>query len=207
MIAFLVTLTSVSYLRCIQQLLSATSEGRGQIFVSYLQIYCELVSDLLLDQGLDHDVVGDQDKSVGPRLSSAPLHLSGAATGAVPAVGYGYNPNHLSIRERAGSVYVEGLSRSRITSLRDLNDLLAKGDLNRHTASTNMNETSSRSHAALIITTIMRDSDGDSGDGEAALSISGGGSCCGAVDKEGKHLSYIESSLVIVDLAGSERYN
>ena len=71
-----------------------------------------------------------------------------------------------------------------------------KGDLNRHTASTNMNETSSRSHAALIVTIIMRDNDGHC---ETEVSSTGAG------EKEGGHLSYSESSLIIVDLAGSER--
>ena len=121
----------------------------------------------------------------------------GASTRIVPMVGNNYNPNHLHIRERAGCVFVEGLSRSKITSVDDLKELLAKGDMNRYTASTNMNETSSRSHAALIVTIIMRDSDG-----QCATELSS----INAAENTGGHLSYSESSLIIVDLAGSERY-
>ena len=154
-----------------------------------------MVSDLLLGQGLDDDIFRDQEKTGIAGLNSG-QPTPGAGTGIVPIVGNNYNPNHLHIRERAGCVFVEGLSRSRITSVDDLKELLAKGDLNRHTASTNMNETSSRSHAALIVTIIMRDNDGHC---ETEVSSTG------AAEKEGGHLSYSESSLIIVDLAGSER--
>jgi hypothetical protein len=36
--------------RCIAQILSAIKDGQGQLFVSYLQIYCESISDLLVNQ-------------------------------------------------------------------------------------------------------------------------------------------------------------
>jgi hypothetical protein len=36
--------------RCITQILSAIKDGKGQLFVSYLQIYCESISDLLVNQ-------------------------------------------------------------------------------------------------------------------------------------------------------------
>ena len=149
----------------------------------------------MLGQGLDDDIFRDQEKTgIGGLNSDQPT--PGAGTGIVPIVGNNYNPNHLHIRERAGCVFVEGLSRSRITSVDDLKVLLSKGDLYRHTASTNMNETSSRSHAALIVTIIMRDNDGHC---ETEVFSTGAG------EKEGGHLSYSESSLIIVDLAGSER--
>jgi hypothetical protein len=86
--------------------------------------------------------------------------------------------NPLSIRERNGQVFVEGLSKIQITNVNDLEEVLVNGDLNRKTASTNMNDTSSRSHAALIITIIMKEEE-----------ING-------------VISYRESTLVIVDLAG-----
>ena len=65
-----------------------------------------------------------------------------------------------------------------------------------------MNDTSSRSHAALIATIIMREGGADNG------SDSDGGE--GGNDKDKGSVSnsistYSESSLVIVDLAGSER--
>jgi tRNA(Met) C34 N-acetyltransferase TmcA len=85
----------------------------------------------------------------------------------------------LLIRERSyGQVYVEGLSSYNIKSLIDLRAVLDRGDANRYTASTNINETSSRSHAALIIKVVS------------------------PADSEKQRQ---ESSLTLVDLAGSER--
>lgn len=91
----------------------------------------------------------------------------------------------LSIREKNGQVFVEGLSKFPVTSVEDLWILLSRGDENRNTASTNMNETSSRSHAALMIQVIIKD---DSSSASAATL--------------GTHR---ESTLMLVDLAGSER--
>jgi kinesin family member 5 len=125
--------------RCVEQILSET-HGAAEITVSYLQIYCEMVGDLLS-----------------------------------PSNGT------LTIRERSGEVFVEGLSKTKIVSLEDVATLLALGDRNRATASTLMNATSSRSHAAFI------------------LSIG----FPGAVGHENRK----GSSLVLVDLAGSERYS
>lgn len=146
------------------------SDGRGQIFVSYLQIYCEVISDLLIcEPEVDQSAIGEL-------VTTPSLSL---------ATGVGFNPNHLAIREKDGKVFVEGLSKMRIKSLLDLDEVLIRGDKNRNTATTNMNQTSSRSHAALIVTVIIRD--------EASKPQGGG------------HESYSESTLVIVDLAGSER--
>lgn len=138
--------------------------------MSYLQIYCEVISDLLIcEPEVDYNAISEP-------VSAPSLAL---------ATGVGFNPNHLAIREKEGKVFVEGLSKMRINSLQDLDEVLIRGDKNRNTATTNVNQTSSRSHAALIITVIIRDKVGKS---------PGVG-----------HNSYSESTLVIVDLAGSER--
>jgi hypothetical protein len=119
-----------------------------EIWISYVQIYCESLTDLL-----------------NPNIPDS------------------INP--LLIREKSnGAVYVEGLSRARITNINDFNELLLKGDSNRFTASTNLNEVSSRSHAALIVTLVNSLGDGRKTDGK---------------------IQARESSLVLVDLAGSER--
>ena len=72
--------------------------------------------------------------------------------------------------------------------------------MNRCTASTNMNETSSRSHAALMITITMRDDipevdESNKNTDNVAIA---------ADNSNGKPASYRESSLVIVDLAVSD---
>jgi len=124
--------------RCVEQILTST-HGAAEIAVSYLQIYCEMVGDLLS-----------------------------------PSSGT------LTIRERSGEVFVEGLSSTKITCLEDVQAVLSLGDKNRATASTLMNATSSRSHAAFILSIGFPNSSGENRKG---------------------------SSLVLVDLAGSERYS
>ena len=125
--------------------MTATSDGRGQIFVSYLQIYCEVVSDLLIGQEQfddDRNVVPGSGTGAGsgaglgsglgsglnqPVSVSVPVPVAvSVSASSIPSMPY--NLNHLSIRERAGSVFVEGLSRSRISSLSDLNSLLIRGE-------------------------------------------------------------------------------
>jgi hypothetical protein len=128
--------------RCVDYMLNNSIPGT-ELWVSYLQIYCESISDLLL--------MGENNGT----------------------------SNNLLIRERSyGQVYVEGLSSYNIKSLIDLRAVLDRGDANRYTASTNINETSSRSHAALIIKVVS------------------------PADSEKQRQ---ESSLTLVDLAGSER--
>ena len=95
--------------RCIEQILTCT-HGVAEITASYLQIYCEMVGDLLST-----------------------------------------NNSTLSIRERAGQVFVEGLSKSRVSSMEDLQSLLDIGERNRATASTLMNATSSRRYFLFVI--------------------------------------------------------
>ncbi|KAK8157387.1 kinesin family protein-like protein [Phyllosticta citrichinensis] len=63
------------------------------------------------------------------------------------------NPaTYLKIREsQTDGVYVQGLSEAPVKSYVDVARLMRTGDLNRTTASTKMNDTSSRSHAVFTI--------------------------------------------------------
>jgi len=184
--------------RCIEDLLFATSGGRGQVWVSYLQIYCEVISDLLVVPAVDCSAPAAAAVGTSEGFGTLGIHPGNSSSSSSSGAPAHVNP--LTIRERAGSVFVEGLSRTRVTSLGDLDEILRRGDMNRSTASTNMNETSSRSHAALMVTVVMRDD--DNGDVTAASSSSssnnGGGDAAAPAH-------YRECSLVIVDLAGSER--
>ena len=150
--------------RCIEQLLQAVRTGSGELWVSYLQIYCEVVSDLLNPTGTSYST------EAGSRQQQDVQGPPGEAL-------------QLSIREKGGRVFVEGLSRAPITNMQDLVNILARGDANRATAETNMNATSSRSHAALMVSIMIPE---------------------GKKTPQGPQ-SYRESSLVLVDLAGSER--
>ena len=118
---------------------------------------------------------------------------------------------HLSIREKGGRVYVEGLSRSKISSSSDLMSILTRGDTNRSTAETNMNATSSRSHAALIVSILMPETPLAATATKGALSTSlssssySSSAAVATATATAAKLSWRESTLVLVDLAGSER--
>lgn len=135
--------------RCFEQMFSASKSSMVEISVSYLQIYCEMVEDLLLPSG---------------------------------------DSSQLSIREKNGSVFVDGLSKSRVMCTKDVIDLLELGDRNRSTAPTLINPSSSRSHAALIVNISFLETMVDN-----------------IHQLDPVERSKRESTLVLVDLAGSER--
>ncbi|XP_051561936.1 kinesin-like protein KIF1A isoform X11 [Myxocyprinus asiaticus] len=111
--------------------------------VSYMEIYCERVRDLL-----------------NPK-----------------------NKGNLRVREHPLlGPYVEDLSKLAVTSYNDIQDLMDSGNKARTVAATNMNETSSRSHAVfnIIFTQKRHDADTD-------------------------NTSEKVSKISLVDLAGSER--
>lgn len=78
--------------------------------------------------------------------------------------------------------YVEDLTKLAVTSFADINDLIDEGNKARTVAATNMNETSSRSHAIFSIVFTQRSLDSLSDLPSAKV-----------------------SKLSLVDLAGSER--
>uniref|UniRef100_A0A0S7F060 Kinesin-like protein n=2 Tax=Poeciliopsis prolifica TaxID=188132 RepID=A0A0S7F060_9TELE len=111
--------------------------------VSYMEIYCERVRDLL-----------------NPK-----------------------NKGNLRVREHPlMGPYVEDLSKLAVTSYNDIQDLMDSGNKARTVAATNMNETSSRSHAVFNIIFTQKKH-----------------------DMETENTSEKVSKISLVDLAGSER--
>lgn len=106
--------------RCMEQILKTVSSqpvDTTTVFVSYLQIYCEMITDLL---------------SAGPIVDpngvmSDDLPAAGVAPVRLPET------QNLSIREREGKVFVQGLSRSEVRNMADFMRLLSEGDRNRTT--------------------------------------------------------------------------
>lgn len=91
---------------------TASDELKYSVEVSYMEIYCERVRDLL-----------------NPK-----------------------NKGNLRVREHPLlGPYVEDLSKLAVTSYQDIHDLIDEGNKARTVAATNMNETSSRSHAVFTI--------------------------------------------------------
>lgn len=206
--------------RCIERLLEKGGSNT-ELWASYLQIYCENITDLL-SPSADATAMRGQQSMVGASSSLVIRDRPAAASGG-----------------GSGGVYVEGLSKYRVGSVDDLWELLRRGDENRSTASTNLNETSSRSHAALIVTVIIKDGSDDTADPAAAEgaataatgdSVRASGesivrsslssrpcsaensfysnnntSCCGGGGGVAQPSSYRSGTLILVDLAGSER--
>ncbi|XP_046845010.1 kinesin-like protein unc-104 isoform X2 [Xenia sp. Carnegie-2017] len=113
--------------------------------VSYIEIYCERVRDLL-----------------NPK-----------------------NKQNLRVREHPSmGPYVENLSKLAVMSYADISNLMDEGNKDRTVAATNMNETSSRSHAIFTIVLTQK-----------------------RFDQPTKLTSEKVSKLSLVDLAGSERAN
>ena len=128
---------------------SSESEFTFKIEVGMLEIYNEDVFDLLTTTSS-----AERRKSSGARKPS------------------------LDIRQGANNtVEVPGLTKEKINSIQDVMDLLKRGNANRATASTNLNEDSSRSHMILTVRVV-------SGVPQETQSI---------------------GNLFLVDLAGSER--
>ncbi|KAF8960295.1 kinesin-like protein Klp8 [Entomortierella lignicola] len=116
-----------------------------RVEVSYMEIYCERVRDLL-----------------NPK-----------------------NKGHLKVREHPSlGPYVEDLSKLMVTSFRDIESLMNEGNKARTVAATNMNETSSRSHAVFTVLLTQKRHDAET-----------------RLDTEKV------SRICLVDLAGSERAN
>ncbi|CBH16778.1 kinesin, putative [Trypanosoma brucei gambiense DAL972] len=94
----------------------------------------------------------------------------------------GHSTNDLRVRHQTvRGVFVEGLDRKPIAAEEDLLFWMYRGSIERHTASTKMNDRSSRSHAILSIHVVQMTLD------------------------ENNNTNRVSSKLNLVDLAGSER--
>jgi len=169
--------------RCIKQLL-ASKTSTDIIYMSYVQIYCELVTDLLWNfKGFDESTSSDAPNS--------------SVESTIDSLNQSNNSQpQLYIREQNGKVFIQGVSRYLLTSLDDFFKVMAIGDKSRATATTNMNETSSRSHAVMIISI----SSGVTGK-DAQMTTNIGPAKQTVVFQPMVN----ESTLMLVDLAGSER--
>ncbi|KFO22544.1 Kinesin-like protein KIF1B [Fukomys damarensis] len=131
--------------------------------VSYMEIYCERVRDLL-----------------NPK-----------------------NKGNLRVREHPLlGPYVEDLSKLAVTSYNDIQDLMDSGNKARTVAATNMNETSSRSHAVfnIIFTQKRHDAETNITTEKVTVVATEGRALVGL----GWEFTWV-SKISLVDLAGSER--
>ena len=158
-----------------QLLTSRSSSTQAIIKVSYLQIYCEVVSDLLDPSGCQLSIRERNNEVIGTLMFFHNISF------------------HLLVVVVVDQVYVENLSESVVQNFTDVQRIIERGDVNRRTASTNMNAQSSRSHAAMIIKIFTPDVN----DPHINEDVQG--------SERSSQRSLRESTLVLVDLAGSER--
>ena len=126
--------------------LNATQEVQSTVEVSYMEIYCERVRDLLNPKNKNNNLKVREHPIMGP--------------------------------------YVEDLSKLVVKQYMDVDRLIDEGNKARTVAATNMNETSSRSHAVFTLIFTQKRHDA-------------------ATDLMTERVSKIS----LVDLAGSERAN
>ena len=150
-------------MRALEHIFDAVRRDDGvfeyTVTLSYLQIYCEMIQDLLVDAG-----------DGGEEISSR-VHIREAAD---------------------GSVAIDGLTSTSVANVKEAMALFEHGNSNRTTACTKMNATSSRSHAALLVTIEQR-------------SVRSFASSSSSSSSGGKNPTLQRGKLFLVDLAGSER--
>ena len=166
--------------RAVEEVLDGLSSTGGELWASYLQIYCEVVSDLLQDVSKMSDytppatAVGGGGKAAIAALKDTPRNDSAQA--------------ELLLREKDGKVFIEGAQRRQIRSVKEFAALLEEGDDNRATAETNLNEASSRSHTVCMLRVMVPEDTEQKED-----------------TKDDGPRSFKESTVLMVDLAGCER--
>ena len=121
--------------------------------------------------GKSHTMMGKDDKGLIPRICDALFNRLNSLTDVSCRVECSYleiynekvrdllSPRSTSLRVRehpSTGPYVEDLSKMAVASYNDVERLLDQGTKSRTTASTAMNETSSRSHAVFSITLTQR---------------------------------------------------
>ncbi|KAG5495231.1 hypothetical protein JKF63_02286 [Porcisia hertigi] len=168
------------------------------VYVSYVEIYRERVRSLLDEV---HDTSSLASGSRSPRSTSP-----GSMSAALPRSTWSHTAESaettLRVREHPTlGVYVEGLAEIPATSEQQVLRLMARGNQRRHTASTRMNDTSSRSHAIFTLQLLQKriravpSSEGGTGalaTGEASAT-------------EAEMITQLGAKINLVDLAGSER--
>ncbi|GAM28280.1 hypothetical protein SAMD00019534_114560 [Acytostelium subglobosum LB1] len=99
------------------------------------------------------------------------------------------------------SIYVGGLREEQVTSVEQVTNILKSGEEKRHVGTTNMNESSSRSHTIFRLHIERHEKGDDSSNQTQSGIVPGQGRAPHSTSKRAKLISV----LTLVDLAGSER--
>jgi len=162
--------------------------------VTYVELYLERVHDLLAPT---------------PNNSSSSSSSSSGSSPSSP-VSPGASPVQTALRVREHpklGPYVDGATSTRVSSYEEVMALLETGNKNRMVAATELNATSSRSHAIFTIqyTKTKQEMSLSSGGGGGGREGGGGGGEGSASAPAGAAVCLQQSSkLSLIDLAGSE---
>ena len=142
--------------RAVEDLLEGLQTTGGELWASYLQIYCENVIDLLVGEDTPEQYTPPATAVGGGGLAA----ISALKEARDPPANAASSKADLQIREKDGKIYVEGAQRRRVGSVKSFGEVLIEGDDNRATAETNLNEASSRSHSILMLNVMVPEDKG-----------------------------------------------
>ncbi|GBG23827.1 Kinesin-like protein KIN-UA [Hondaea fermentalgiana] len=111
------------------------------VTLSYVQLYCELLTDLLSPNGPED---GSSD-GVGASVGGAPT-----------STGPGGHKSLLIREDTKRGIFIEGVKCAAVESAEEAMAMIQEGDEHRVRAATNMNAASSRSHACIILNITKR---------------------------------------------------
>jgi kinesin family protein 11 len=151
---------------------SSSSEGTTEEYTvkcSYVELYNEELRDLNARQGeeglplkiYDESPASTTTMKSSSSSSSSSSTASTSSSSTTPTTTTG-NPNPSSNGGGGGSVRIEGLEETFITDAEEGLEVLRRGSTRRISASTNMNERSSRSHSIFQIIVTLKDSSNSS---------------------------------------------
>ena len=156
----------------------------ASITVSFVEIYCERVKDLL--RGAGASSVSSGPDSPAPKTPGA--RSSGGAGRYSPATPTAETP--LKVREHPKQgPFVEGATIRSVSTCEEMLSLVAAGQSERTTASTAMNSESSRSHSIFTIVLTQQSATTVAGDNEEAAVVADTVSKCNLIDLAGSESS------------------
>ena len=194
---------------------------RWTISVTVLELYRDSLHDLLAAAGAQNAAAsatspasgsGERGEGAGSggqlrRPLSVQTSLGSSGGGGSSGASHSSDAARLIVRmQKDGSVDVEGATRRTVTSAAELRGVLRQAASMRHTAHTEMNMSSSRSHLLQTVHVEVSQPRGSGAQTSRAAQRRKQQAAAAAASPGGTHLVVVRrGKLTLVDLAGSER--
>jgi centromeric protein E len=136
--------------RAVEEIFERVAKESNREFllrVSYLEIYNEMLKDLLASYPSSSSSTDLSARPASP-IKGGSSHVAGASSSETSS---------LRILEAGGRIQIQGLREEIVTNAEEVLDLLERGQRGRHQAATDWNERSSRSHCVFILTLESRE--------------------------------------------------